>query len=224
MAADAKIPPDLLSRLNTVLASVGIPARFDEVRVGVKGRVKDCCNKDTGIQTDGVQEGSAQITLTANIQGLSLPTLSFPTISREFDFGIAIISVDFQLGVQLSTSLRINAEGGIRRDACKPETCPFGEINASLDPELALKAEAIACLETLWTTKHCGGLSITPASLRLSFRVGASFNKPDCNSGFKGVVSLGRLVFRAVFQLDVPASPRRVVFEFQIFGGSSAGL
>jgi hypothetical protein len=224
IAADAKVPSGLLNPLNSLLSSVGINIVFKEARVGVKGRMRDCCNKDTGIQTDGVKEGSAQITLTADINNLSLPPLSFPTISKEFDFGIAIISIDFQLGVSLTTSLRINAEGGVRDDACKPETCGFGEINASLDPELALKLEAIACVETLWTTKHCGGITVQPAALRLSFRVGASFNKPNCDSGFKGVLALGRLVFRAVFQLDVPGSPRRLVFERQLFNGSSAGL
>lgn len=224
IAFDAKVPASLVSRLNSLLGSVGINITFKEARVGAKGRVRDCCNKDTGIQTNGVKEGSAQITLTADVKNLSLPALSFPSISKEFDFGIAIISIDFALGVELSTSFRINAEGGIRGDACKPETCGFGEINASLDPELKLTAEAIGCIETLWTTKHCGGITITPAALRLSFRVGASFNKPNCDSGLKGVFALGRLVFRAEFQLDVPKSPRRLVFERQIFGGSSAGL
>jgi IPT/TIG domain/Glucodextranase, domain B len=224
VAGDAKVPADLLNPINSLLSSVGINVAFTEARVGVKGRTKDCCNKDTGIQTDGVKEGSAQVTLTANINNLSLPALSLPTLSREFDFGVAIVSVDFQVGVSLTTSLRINGEAGVRSDACQNQNCGFGEVNASLDPELALKVEAIACLETLWTTKACGGLSITPASLRLSLRVGASFNKPDCNAGFKGVISLGRLVFRAVFQLDVPGSPRRLVFEYQLYGGSSAGL
>jgi hypothetical protein len=224
IAADTKVPASLLNPINSLLSSIGINITFKEARVGVKGRMKDCCNKDTGIQTDGIKEGSAQVTLSADVKDLSLPPLSFPTISKEFDFGIAIISVDFQLGVSLTTSFRINGEAGVRNDACKPETCGFGEVNASLDPELALKLEAIACLETLWTTKHCGGLTLQPAALRLSFRVGASFNKPNCDSGFKGVIALGRLVFRAVFQLDVPGSPRRLVFERQLFNGSSAGL
>jgi hypothetical protein len=213
-----------LNPLNSLLSSIGINIAFKEARVGLKGRMRDCCNKDTGVQTDGVKEGSAQVTLTANIENLSLPALSFPTISREFDFGVAIISVDLQLGVSLTTSLRINGEAGIRHDACKPEDCGFGELNASLDPEFALKAEAIGCVETLWTTKHCGGLTITPAALRFSLRVGASYNKPSCDSGLKGVMSLGRIVFRATLQLDIPARPTRLVFEYQLYGGSSAGL
>jgi hypothetical protein len=224
LAGDAKLPTGLLTPLNTLLSSVGIPVNFKEARVGLKGRMKDCCNKDTGVVTDGVKEGSAQLTLSADIQNLGLPALSLPTVSKEFDFGIAIISIDFQVGVTLSTSLRINGEAGVRSDACKNEDCGFGELNASLDPELALKVEAIACLETLWTTKHCGGITVTPAALRLSFRIGASYNKPSCDSGFKGVMALGRLVFRAVFQLDVPGGPRRLVFEYQLFNGSSAGL
>jgi hypothetical protein len=223
VAGDSKVPTGLLRPLNSLLSAVGINIQFTEARVGVKGRVKDCCNKDTGVQTDGVKEGSAQVTLTAKVENLSLPELSLPTVSKEFDFGIAIISIDFQLGVQLSTNIRINGEAGLRSDACKPETCGFGEINGSFDPELALKLEAIACLETLWTTKHCGGISIVPASLRLSIRAGASFNKPNCNSGFQGVLSIGRVVFRAVFQLDVPASPRRIVFERELFKGITFG-
>jgi hypothetical protein len=111
----------------------------------------------------------------------------------------------------------------LRNDACKPETCGFGEINGSFDPELALKFEAIACLETLWTTKHCGGITVVPASLRFSFRAGASYNKPNCDSGFQGVFVLGRVVFRAVFQLDIPASPRRLVYERELFKGLTFG-
>jgi hypothetical protein len=223
LAADSKVPSNLLSPLNSLLSAVGINIQFTEARVGAKGRMKDCCNKDTGVQTDGVKEGSAQVTLSAKVENLSLPELSFPTISKEFDFGVAIISIDFQLGVQLSTSIRINGEAGLRSDACKPETCGFGEINGSFDPELALKLEAIACVETLWTTKHCGGITVVPASLRLSFRAGASYNKPNCDSNFQGVLVLGRVVFRAVFQLDIPASPRRLVYERQLFGGLTFG-
>jgi hypothetical protein len=223
IAADATVPSSLLSPLNSLLSSIGIPVAFKEARVGAKGRTKDCCNKDTGVQTDGVKEGSAQVTLTAELS--KVPLFGLPTISREFDFGVAIIQVDFQVGVELTTSLRINGEAGIRSDDCKPETCGFGELNASLDPELALKVEAIACLETLWTSKGCAGLSIVPASIRLSLRVGASYNKPDCSSGLKGVFSLGRIVFRATFEIGLsPSLKKRVVFEYQLYGGSSAGL
>jgi hypothetical protein len=223
IAADATVPSGLLSPLNSLLSSIGIPVAFKEARVGAKGRTKDCCNKDTGVQTDGVKEGSAQVTLTAELS--KVPLFGLPTISREFDFGVAIIQVDFQVGVELTTSLRINGEAGIRSDDCKPETCGFGELNASLDPELALKVEAIACLETLWTSKGCAGLSIVPASIRLSLRVGASYNKPDCSSGLKGVFTLGRIVFRATFEIGLsPSLKKRVVFEYQLYGGSSAGL
>src|SRR5271157_129157 len=227
LSADAKVPPDILSKINSVVQLIpGLGGvQFKEARVGFKGRAKNCCNKDTGIQTLGVKEGAASVQLTANVA--NIPLFGSPTITKEFDFTVVIISIDFEVGAFFTTNLRLNGEGGIRQDACDPNNnCLYGEANASLDPEIKTTFEAIACVESYWTTKACGGITITPLAIRASFRVGISYNKPNCGSGLQGFATLGRVVLRAEFSLDIPARPQRVVFEYTIFsgGGGNTGL
>jgi Glucodextranase, domain B len=220
LQVDAKLPPNILSKINSVVQAIpGLGGvSFREARVGFVGRAKNCCSPTEGVKELGLKEGAGTFQLTAEIA--KIPVWGTPTISREIDFGIAIVSIDFQLGVIFSTNIRLNAQGGVRRNACQEsENCGFGEINASFDPELKATFEAIACLETLWTTKSCGGITITPASIRANFAARLTYNIPSCSSGLDGGVALGKVVARAEFSLDVPAGPIRVVVSYTLTDG-----
>ncbi|MEO1366750.1 MAG: hypothetical protein AAFX50_06205, partial [Acidobacteriota bacterium] len=146
-----------------------------------------------------------------------IPLWGPPTFSREFDFGLAVVSVDFEVGARFDVDFRVSGEIGREFSACEGEDCSFGAINASFEPQIRLTFDAILCTDTIWTDPNCGGLEATPAAIRVNFRVGASFNRP-CGNGFDGFVTLGRIVFRAEFKLGVPGN-RRAVFEFEIFPG-----
>jgi len=216
---DARLPPDIPNKLNRIFDFIpGMQGtKFKEARVGVKARFKNCCGENTGIIEKGMTEASGSFQLTAELR--KVPLWGTPTISRELDFSVVIVSIDFQLGVYLKTSLRLNAEGGLRTNQCENENCVFGEANVSLDPELQSLFEAIACLETLWTTKVCGGVTITPLALRMNLAGRVTFNKPACGSGLGGSLSIGKVVARAEFSLDVPAAPQRIVIQYEVFGG-----
>jgi hypothetical protein len=220
LQVDARLPPNVLSKINSVVQAIpGLGGvSFKEARVGFAGRAKNCCSATEGVKELGLKEGVGTFQLTAEIA--KIPVWGTPTISREIDFGIAIVSVDFQVGVVFSTNIRLNAQGGVRQNACEAsENCGFGELNASVDPELKATFEAIACLETLWTTKSCGGITITPASLRANFAARLTYNIPSCSSGLDGSVALGKVVVRAEFQLDVPAGPIRAVVSYTLTDG-----
>jgi Calx-beta domain-containing protein/glucodextranase-like protein/carboxypeptidase family protein len=225
LQVDSKLPPSILSKINSIIQAIpGLESvSFDEARVGFRGTARDCCDKDKGPVTLGEKEGAGTFTLTANLA--NIPLFGSPSLSREFDFGVAIVQIDFRVGAFFTTNLRLNAEGGLRTNACNSDqNCGFGELNASIDPEIKTTFEAIACLETLFSSKSCGGITITPLAIRANFSAGLRFNKPSCGSGLSGFARLGRIVLRAEFALDVPGGPRRFVLQFEVFGGSQAGL
>jgi hypothetical protein len=220
LAADVKLPSNILDKINNVFSYIpGLSGiKFKEARVGVQGRAKNCCEADGGIQEMGLKEAAGTFALTAQVA--NIPIWGTPTISREIDFVVAIVSVDFQLGLVFTSNFRINASAGIRQSACDDENdCGFGEANVSLDPELKTTFEAIACLETLWTSKVCGGITITPFALRANFSGALTYNKPSCSDGFSGNITIGKVTARAEFALDVPGGPQRVVIQYVVFDG-----
>jgi hypothetical protein len=220
LQVDARLPSNILSKINGVVQAIpGLGGvSFKEARVGFVGRAKNCCSDTEGVKELGLKEGLGTFQLTAEVS--KIPVWGTPTISREIDFGIVIVSVDFQVGVIFATNIRLNAQGGLRRNACtESENCGFGEINASVDPELKATFEAIACVETLWTTKSCGGVTITPLAIRANFTARLSYNRGTCSSGLEGGVALGRVQLRAEFSLDVPAGPIRVVVSYNVTDG-----
>ena len=220
LQVDARMPPNVLSKINGVFDLIpGLSGvQFKEARVGFVGRAKNCCSETEGVKELGLKEGLGTFQLTAEIA--KIPVWGTPTVSREIDFGIVIVSVDFQLGVIFTTNIRINGQGGVRRNACSADgNCIIGEVNGSADPELKATFEAIACVETLWTTKACGGITITPLAIRVNFAARVTYNMPDCQSGLDGGFALGKIVVRAEFALDVPAGPIRVVVQYTLTDG-----
>ena len=220
LQVDARMPPNILSKINGIFDHIpGLSGvQFKEARVGFVGRAKNCCSDTEGVKELGLKEGAATVSLTAEIA--KIPVWGTPTISKEIDFGVVIVSIDFQLGVIFTTNIRINGQGGVRRNACSPEgNCFFGEVNGSADPELKATFEAIACVETLWTTERCGGVTITPLAIRANFAARVTYNQPDCQSGLDGDIALGKVVARAEFALDIPAGPIRVVVQYTLTDG-----
>ncbi|MEM9557543.1 MAG: carboxypeptidase regulatory-like domain-containing protein [Acidobacteriota bacterium] len=215
--ADLKIPSSVVGRLNSAIQRVpGLSGvTFKEARVGVRGRARDCCDEMDGLKPLGTKEASATGVLTADIRGI--PLWGPPTFSREIDFGLAIISVDFEVGVRFDVNFRINGEIGRSFSECTGEDCSFASFNASLDPQFRVTLDAILCTDTIWTSPSCGGLETSPAAIRFNFRLGATLNRP-CGSGLDGFATLGRVVFRSEFKLGIPGS-ERFVFEFEIFPG-----
>ncbi len=210
----------MLGRINGAVQSIpGLSGvNFREARVGVQGKAQDCCDTSAGdIKKLGKKEVSGYGQLTAAVAGI--PLWGPPTITKKMNFGVAEVSVDFEVGARFDTDFRINAQFGRRADSCGGDNCNFGEVNASLDPQVRATVEAIVCTDTIWTRPSCTGLTATPAAIRFNFRVGGRYNRSSCSEGLEFFYTVGRITFRAEFALDIPAASRRVVFEHVIYGG-----
>ena len=183
---------------------------FREARVGIQGRARTCCNPQDGVHEQGEKEGMGIFQLTAEVA--NIPIWGTPRVNKEFDFGIVSVSVDFQMGFLFTTNFRINAQGGVRVSACDPDnSCAFGETNVSIDPEVRATFTAEVCTDTIFTSRSCAGLTITPLAVRMNFAGRLTYNKPSCSDGLGGSVALGALVVRAEFAVG----GRRLVFQYR---------
>ena len=213
---DVRLPTDILGKINRVFSYIpGLSGvTFKEARVGIQGRARNCCNPQDGIHEQGEKEGMGIFQLTAEVA--NIPIWGTPRVNKEFDFGIVSVSVDFQMGFLFTTNFRINAQGGVRVSACDPDnSCAFGETNVSIDPEVKATFTAEVCTDTIFTSRSCAGLTITPLAVRMNFAGRLTYNKPSCSDGLGGSVALGALVVRAEFAVG----GRRLVFQYEVFGG-----
>ena len=213
---DVRLPTDILGKINRVFSYIpGLSGvTFREARVGIQGRARNCCNPQDGVHEQGEKEGMGIFQLTAEVA--NIPIWGTPRINKEFDFGIVSVSVDFQLGLLFTTNFRINAQGGVRVSACDPDnSCAFGETNVSIDPEIKTTFTAEVCTDTIFTSRSCAGLTITPFSVRMNFAGRLTYNKPSCSDGLGGSLAIGAVSVRAEFAVG----GRRVVFQYEVFGG-----
>jgi hypothetical protein len=220
--AEVTLPRGVVDKANQALHFIpGLGGvNFKEATVGFSGQAKDCCDKNTGKIDYGIKEGSLSVSLSADIKGLTL--WGPPSISKEFDFGIAVAQIDFAAGVVFDSNFSLSAEGGLRKNECKNETCAFGQLSGSATGTLKATVEGIFCIETWWTSKVCGGLTITPASISISVSAALTYNKPECNSGFGGNITIGKVVFKAKFAVGVPGAAE-LSFEYEILSGIKIG-
>jgi hypothetical protein len=119
-------------------------------------------------------------------------------------------------------SVSLSGEGGKRSNTCASKNCLFGELGGSVNYGLSATASAIGCVETLWTTRVCGGLTITPASIFGSITAALTYNKPECNSGLGGNVTAGKIVFKAELAVGIPGVGN-LSYEYEIFQGICLG-
>lgn len=217
---DYRLPDGVKGKFEAALRAIGINIQLREIRVGAQGRQKNCCGPDTGVQEGGLVEEQATIQFVVSLQRIPIPGLSTPSIRRELDLTVVLFTVDFQVGASADINFRLNGSVGRRIDACNPgNNCTYGEVNGSIDFDPGFTIEAIGCVGTYWTSTRCGGVTLRPLALRISIRGGVRYNKPDCNSGIDGFVTLARVALRVELNLDIPARPTRAVFEVELYGG-----
>jgi hypothetical protein len=198
------------------LSALGIGGHVKTTSLGGEKRTKDCCDPQNGVTKDGLQETEGQFELAAELKGLTL--WGPPTITREFDFGVAIISVDIEVGVKIDNNAKLTISGGERVDRCKGDDCAFAGVNSGLTIEPKATLEAIGCGETFWTTKLCGGLNVTPLSVEINFQAGINYNKNTCKDGLTGNVTIGQIVAKSTFSIGLPPVAS-VGFKYEIFPG-----
>ena len=63
-------------------------------------------------------------------------------------------------------------------------------------------------------------MSVTPASLPITFKAGVGVNRSSCNSGITGSIDLAEIKFSASVSLGVPGSSG-FVYEKVLYSGGS---
>ncbi|WP_372621464.1 carboxypeptidase regulatory-like domain-containing protein [Alteromonas stellipolaris] len=209
----------IANKLNRALAAARIK---DSVTLtpsaGATIKTRDCCEQSTGVVEDGETEIEGSVTV-----GLDLPDIPIwgpPTISREVDFGVVIVDIDFEFGIKVKSTIALQISGGQRMNMCKLEDCYYANLDTQFSLSPTAIAEAIVCAETLWTSRSCGGVSVTPASLAITFKAGVGVNRSSCNSGVTGTIDLAEIKFIASASLGVPGSSG-FVYEKVLYSGGT---
>ena len=221
LTGDVQVPPTIKSKIESVINAIpGLGSiSLEEARVGLRGRARNCCDEESGLQELGVKEASATGLLKVKINSWTL--WGPPAFDRTYDFGIAVLEIVFDVGVKANLDFRASGEIGRHFNACDPDdTCTFGNLRGSVDLQPEIKIEVIGCFETAITDEVCAGLDVKPAAIRFSVTAGGSFNLPACGSGFDFFGRIGRITFRAEFISLFPGR-KRIVFEHVIFGGAT---
>ena len=202
-------PTDLVNKASGLLSKwTGVSITFTAGNVAFKGNAKNCCDPNSGPMDKGIKEGSITGQLAANVKDLTI--FGPPTISKSVDFGFGEISLDIEIGVKFAADITLNGEGGRRQDACNPDnSCFFGQLDASFEPQLKLGGEVIGCLE-IFSSKHCVGGGVF-GGIKAAVTIGGRYNKPDCNAGLQGVFSIGQGTLFVNGEVDLPAK-----YEFSI--------
>jgi hypothetical protein len=217
---DVSMPTDLVEKVDGFLHKIpGLDViHLEEVKGGVGGKVKDCCDKVKGIVPEGIKEAFATFELKAKVKGLTV--FGPPTISKSFDAGFADIDIDFEVGVKVDADFTLSGKGGHRTELCKDPTkdCFFGEIKGATNVTLKATAKAIVCVEPFWADKSCGSIEITPASLSAPISVTVSKNEPDCDSDTHGNFNFGKLKFKVSFGFGITDPPHPVTGDGEFEG------
>jgi hypothetical protein len=208
VSEEVSVPSSIVEKIDGALHLIpGLSAiTLEEVKGAIEGKVKDCCEKTTGVVTDGIKEVSVSASLKAKVKGLTI--FGPPTITKEFDLGFGIVDVDLEVGAKIDGDFSFSASGGRRQDQCKNKDCFFGEVSGGTTVTAKATASAIVCVETFWTTRSCGSIIITPLSFSSPITVSGSVNKPDCGSPLKGSISFGKLKFKLSFGFGITDPPR----------------
>jgi hypothetical protein len=198
---------------------------IEEVKLGVSGKVKDCCDPGTGqTVTNGKKEGT--VSIEASIRNLNVqiwplpPTMIDKTWSVSAFGQIGEVRILFLAGVFIRSDIKFGAEGGVRLDACGTENCGFGGVTAAVSIGLVGEVSAQGCFDSTFTSPVCSPtIDVSIAPLTLGIEGKAGYNEAKCDEGLSGYIKV--LGLKASFEFKLPLLPA-LSAEYQIFGGFCA--
>jgi hypothetical protein len=214
---DVSLPDGLVSRVNNALSRVpGLGVTLKEAKLGAEGKVKDCCDKDRGVISEGFKEAKAFFEVSADVKGLTL--WGPPTISKMFLVPVPLapevaIWVDLQAGIKADGKLKFNASGGRSQDLCKDKDCTFGEIKGTSTVTLKATAKVEVCIAWTEPVPGCSSFEVTPVSFVFPVSVSGSINRPECGSPTNGMISIGDIKFKTAFGLSAENPPHHTSVE-----------
>jgi hypothetical protein len=177
----------------------GVNVTLTEVQAEYAENHRDCCSHGT-LNFDGEGKGEGTGTLSANIDDVTL--WGPPRISRPFNFGFAVIRVDFDAGVKLSADFSASGTIGNRYNYCKEEFCPYGSLGVDVTWTCDAGVEAILCAKTRWTSEKCAGIDITLASVEVQISGNLRCNSGESCDGCTGDLTFMKIEFVATFKCN----------------------
>ncbi len=226
VGASAKLPDALKTALENGINRIpGLHVQIEEVKLGVSGKVKDCCDPGNGqTVTNGKKEGT--VSIEASIRNLNVqiwplpPTMIDKTWSVSAFGQIGEVRILFLAGVFIRSNIKFGAEGGVRLDACGSENCGFGGVTAAVSIGLVGEVSAQGCFDSTFTSPVCTPtVDVSIAPLTLSIAGKAGYNEAKCDEGLSGYVKV--LGLKASFEFKLPLLPA-LSAEYEIFGGFCA--
>jgi hypothetical protein len=196
-----EIPPPFKNSVETLISGLGADLDY-EASFSFAMKTRDCCMDDGGISIieDGAIQGDG--TIKFKLKGdSSVPGLAPPPFNREFDFGVVIVEVDFEVGVFWDFEADLSGTGGKRYNACDDVDCYYGYVGLGGALGVGPKFEAIMCTESWWTSRECTGLSIRPLHVSAALRGSMGLNQTSCAEGFSATASILDITVKAEFNV-----------------------
>ena len=157
--------------------------------------------RNNSIIQDGTIQGDGTISFKIGGKDIPIPQWSLPTVNREFDFGIVLVEVDFEVGVFWDFSVTVSGTGGKRYNLCDNEDCYYGKLGLGAALGIGPKFEAILCTESWWTIRECTGILIRPIYVSAGLNGTMGWNQNSCSEGFSATASVGDITVKAEFNV-----------------------
>jgi hypothetical protein len=219
---DVDLPPSLLQAVNAGLQKLpGLSAiSFQTIKGSVQGSVEDCCDKSVGVISNGITETSGTISLAVDLD--KIPLWGPPVIRKEINVFVATLGLDMEIGLFYQGGGTMSGTGGRRSNLCKGEDCAFGEISAAVSPSIVGTAKLGLCtLPPTLPPIPIGCFTVQPVTISVtaSCSVALQYNKPDCGSGLRGKVTVGKVTPKVAFTLPFNTSLLpNVTVAFDVLG------
>jgi len=217
VGASVSAPSVIVNAVNSGLQKIpNINVQVEEVVAEVKGKVADCCDKDTGdITVDGAKEVEVSGSFVVKLKNLKVwpapgaPNIAFDrTVTVPLTSVIMEVSIAMDAGVFFSSNIQVGAKWGNRSSVCVSEdNCNFGALFGNVNAQVKASAYATACADaTFFDGEKCSGLlEFTPAALGAQIEAWGGYNVQGCGDEWDGGVDVKGLVFSV--SLSFPGLP-----------------
>ncbi len=180
----------VLEKVKSVMSLVGMGDLVKGITGTARVTKQDCCNEQSGLKKDGIQNTSGGLTLKIYAKEKPIPALG-KSFKAAFDLYVAEVIVDIHAGVVVDADASVGADLGHTLDQCNNNDCYTVGFNGDFTVTPKVTFAAIGCVVTYGSPEVCGGIDIIPAALALGFTANLNYNKPTCNKRWTGGVCVG---------------------------------
>lgn len=195
----AEIPSTIMDKINYYKNAIpgGDRLNLNKGEYSLAMKVRDCCH-DGQVKTAGETMGEGSITVGIEGEDIPIPSWSVP-VSVYGSVAGNSFGLEINVGAFWNWNVTLTGTGGKRVNMCVPEECLYGQVGLGASVMLKLKCEAMACIDTWFTSEQCGGIDIEPASISAS--TGGDIKYDEC-TGLQMNAYLGKVV--ATINIPLP--------------------